>query len=68
MKIGRDEIPLCARIIAVVDTFDAMTSDRPYRNKLSRQIAFDEITRNAGSQFDPDIVAEFIECFNKGQF
>jgi len=55
-----DEIPLGARIIAVADTYDAMTSDRPYRKKLSHKIAVDEILNNKGSQFDGIIVEAFM--------
>lgn len=56
-----DEIPLAARIFAVVDTFDAMTSDRPYRRALSFEAASEEIRRHAGSQFDPQVVKTFLE-------
>jgi HD-GYP domain-containing protein (c-di-GMP phosphodiesterase class II) len=54
-----EEIPLPARIFFVVDTFDAMTSDRPYRRALSVERALDEILTMAGRQFDPDIAREF---------
>ncbi len=55
------EIPLVARIFAVVDSFDAMTNDRPYRRALSVEHAIREIEAQAGSQFDPAIVAAFVE-------
>lgn len=55
-----NDIPLVARIIAVADAFDAMTSDRPYRTALSRREAFAELERCKGSQFDPDIVDAFL--------
>ncbi|HLB05378.1 MAG TPA: HD-GYP domain-containing protein, partial [Thermodesulfobacteriota bacterium] len=48
------EIPLIARIISVSDTFDAMTSDRPYRKGLSEETAINELQKYAGIQFDPD--------------
>ncbi|MGV8905442.1 MAG: HD domain-containing phosphohydrolase [Acetobacterium sp.] len=54
------EIPLGARIIAVADAYDAMTSDRPYRKAMDREVAVKEIVRNSGTQFDPDIVNIFI--------
>lgn len=59
-----DEIPVIASIIAVADTFDAMTSNRPYRKGLSYEIAFAEITRNRGTQFDEKVVDAFIKAFN----
>jgi len=55
-----EEIPLGARIFAAVDTFDAMTSDRPYRAALSIQAARDEIRRFSGIQFDPKVAEAFL--------
>ncbi|PYQ13743.1 MAG: two-component system response regulator [Acidobacteria bacterium] len=55
-----EEIPLGARIFAVVDTLDAMTSDRPYRRALSYETARQEIIRNSGIQFDPSVVEVFL--------
>jgi response regulator RpfG family c-di-GMP phosphodiesterase len=54
------EIPLGARIFAVVDTFDAMTSDRPYRAALSIDAAREEIRAWSGRQFDPEVVGAFL--------
>lgn len=56
-----EEIPLLARIIAVADAFDAMTSTRPYRNALTDEIAEKEIIKNSGYQFDPEISKLFID-------
>ena len=55
-----EEIPLGARIFAVADTLDAMTSDRPYRQALAFETARDEIIRESGKQFDPDVVRVFL--------
>ena len=54
-----EEIDIIARIIAVADTFDAMITDRPYRKGLDIDIAFAELRRNAGTQFDPRVVEAF---------
>lgn len=56
------QIPLWARIIAVADSFDAMTQDRPYRKALSPEQALREVRNNAGKQFDPEVV----EAFSQG--
>ncbi|MCB2298530.1 HD domain-containing phosphohydrolase [Clostridium tagluense] len=55
------EIPFVARIIAIADTYDAMTSERSYRSALSEEIAIAELQKNAGIQFDPKLVRTFIE-------
>ena len=55
-----DQIPLGARIISIANAFDAMLSDRPYRNALPMSHAFEEIRRFAGTQFDPKIVEVFL--------
>ena len=56
-----EQIPYVARILAVADTYDAMTSDRPYRKGLSHTIAIAEIEKSAGSQFDPKIADAFVK-------
>lgn len=58
--IGED-IPLGARILAVADAFDAMTSDRPYRSAMSIEEALSEIMRCTGTQFDPVVAAAFLK-------
>jgi putative nucleotidyltransferase with HDIG domain len=57
--LAGEDIPLCARIIFVADAYDAMTSDRAYRGRLTPQEAVAELERCAGSQFDPEIVEVF---------
>lgn len=58
-----EEIPLVARVVSVADTYDAMVSTRPYRKGLDPKIAFDEIVKHSGEQFDPVVVDAFIEAF-----
>ena len=59
------EIPLCCRILAVADAFDAMTNDRIYRKALDRSDAIAELQKNAGTQFSPSIVEIFIGILQK---
>lgn len=60
-----DSIPLLCRIISVVDSFDAMTNDRPYRKAMSITAAIQELERCAGKQFDPYIVSEFVNMLKE---
>ena len=62
-----EEIPLEARVLAVADAYDAMTSDRPYRRALSRAEALAEVERCAGTQFDPEIARIFLELFEDAE-
>ena len=64
--LSGEEIPLLARIISLADSYDAMASDRPYRQGLSFKKVEDEIAKNAGIQFDPKIVSLFSKHFNNG--
>jgi HD-GYP domain-containing protein (c-di-GMP phosphodiesterase class II) len=61
-----NDIPLIARIIAVADAFDAMTTNRPYRNKKTVEEAIQELKRGSGTQFDPLIVSAFLLAYEKG--
>jgi HD-GYP domain-containing protein (c-di-GMP phosphodiesterase class II) len=65
--LAGDELSLPARIARVADAFDAMTSDRPYRDALSLAAARAELRRNAGTQFCPEIVDVFEELIDRGQ-
>lgn len=56
-----EEIPLGARLIAVVDAYDAMTSDRPYRQRLPQAVAVERMRAGAGTQFDPVLVGKLFE-------
>ena len=63
--LSGDAIALGARIFAVVDVFDALTSDRPYRRGLAREQAFEVIKRGAGHQFDPKVVEAFLALMDQ---
>ena len=60
-----DSIPIGSRIIAVIDTFDAMTTDRPYRKALPKENALQEIKNCSGTQFDPKIVNVFLKVISE---
>jgi HD-GYP domain-containing protein (c-di-GMP phosphodiesterase class II) len=62
-RLKGQDIPLIARIIAVADTYDAMTTDRPYRRAMSTQEALNELRRTEGPQLDREIVEKFIQSF-----
>jgi diguanylate cyclase (GGDEF)-like protein/PAS domain S-box-containing protein len=62
-----EEIPLECRILSIVDAYDAMTSDRPYRKALSREQALNELKKCGGSQFDPCLVNKFIDVLGLEQ-
>jgi HD-GYP domain-containing protein (c-di-GMP phosphodiesterase class II) len=64
-RVGR-AIPLAARILGVVDSYDAMTSDRPYRAARSVAQAAEELDRCAGTQFDPEIAVVFLAALEAG--
>ena len=62
-----EEIPVLAKIIAVADTFDAMTTDRPYRIAMGREAAVKELEKCSGTQFDEKVVEAFIQAYQKGE-
>jgi len=61
-ELARTDVPLGARLFAVADTLDAITSNRPYRAAQSWELAVEEIVSERGKQFDPDVVDAFGEC------
>jgi len=60
-RLAGEDIPLFSRIILIADTFDAMTSSRPYRKGLAHEVAFEELVDFSGSQFDGSLVQHFIQ-------
>src|SRR6185369_11645846 len=60
-----DEIPAGARIVTLADSFDAMTTDRPYRKKLPLEDVLEDFRANTGTQFDPEVVCAFCRAFLK---
>jgi len=58
--LSGDAVPLSGRIVAVADTFDALTHSRPYKKAWSADAAFDELTRLSGQAFDPQVVDAFL--------
>ena len=63
--VAGEDIPLISRILAIVDAYDAMTSDRAYRKAMSSEEALAEIRRCAGTQFDPNLVEVFLEMMEE---
>ncbi|MDD5174641.1 MAG: two-component system response regulator, partial [Candidatus Omnitrophica bacterium] len=62
--LAGDDIPLLSRIVSIADAFDAMTSERPYKAKMTFMEAMDEIEKNSGTQFDPKLCAIFLKYRN----
>jgi HD-GYP domain-containing protein (c-di-GMP phosphodiesterase class II) len=65
-KLRGTEIPIAARIFAIADVFDAMTSDRPYRKALPYTEVIKYLKEQSGSHFDPQVVDAFIRLMNSG--
>ena len=64
--LAGEEIPLAARVFAVADSFDAMTSQRPYRDAMPLEFALEEIRTGAGTQFDPVVTEAFLDLVDEG--
>ena len=65
LGLAGENIPLGARIVAVADAFDAMTTERPYKNAMPEKEAIEELQRCSGTQFDPTVVQAFIRCLER---
>ncbi len=65
--LAGEDISIKARLLAIADCYDAMTTDRPYRKGMEAQIAFNEIVTNSGTQFDPKMVAAFKKSYESGK-
>lgn len=63
--LAGEDIPLLARIVHVADAYDAMTADRPYRTALSKEQVIEELRKNAGTQFDPEMVGIFLSILSE---
>jgi HD-GYP domain-containing protein (c-di-GMP phosphodiesterase class II) len=62
-----ENIPIIAKIVSVTDTYDAMTTDRPYRRALSKEMAIKELRGCSGTQFDKEVVEAFVKACEKGE-
>jgi HD-GYP domain-containing protein (c-di-GMP phosphodiesterase class II) len=62
-RLAGERIPYIARVLAVADSYDAMTSDRPYRKGLAAEVALAEIEKSAGTQLDPKMAEAFVRLF-----
>jgi len=66
--INGTDIPFLARIICVADSYDAMSSDRCYRPKLSKEAIIEELKKNSGTQFDPIVAKVMLELVEEDAF
>lgn len=66
--LKKEQIPLGARVMAVVDAFESMTSTRPYREERTMREALHEIKQNSGTQFDPNVVQAFVDLYKQKKF
>ena len=62
-----EKIPIIAKIVAVADTFDAMTTDRSYRKGMSKELAVKELKKCSGTQLDQNVVEAFIKAYERGE-
>lgn len=64
-NVSGEQIPLNARIVCIADSYDAMSSDRIYRKALSKEIIREELVKGRGTQFDPELIDEFLKLFDE---
>jgi HD-GYP domain-containing protein (c-di-GMP phosphodiesterase class II) len=62
-----EDIPVIAKIVAVADAYDAMTTDRPYRKALEKEAAIEELRKCSGTQLDKNVVEAFVRVYQKGE-
>jgi HD-GYP domain-containing protein (c-di-GMP phosphodiesterase class II) len=67
-RLGREDIPFSARLFALVDVYDALTSNRPYRSAWPKQDAVQYIENQSGKHFDPGLTSEFLNLVNQNGF
>ena len=65
--LAGEQIPIAARILAVVDAYESMVTERPYRKAMDRDAAIEELMACSGTQFDPRVVEHFIEIVGKDE-
>ena len=61
-----DQIPITAKIVSLADAFEAMTAERPYKKPMPKELAYEQIRNNTGTQFDSSVVDAFFRCVNVG--
>ena len=66
-RLAGKDIPIEARILCIVDSYDAMNSDRIYRKALSKEIIREELVKGSGTQFDPELLEVFLQMFDNGE-
>ena len=62
-----DEMPMLAKVVAVADSYDAMTTDRSYRKAMGKEVAIEELRKFSGTQFDKGVVEAFIRAYQNGE-
>jgi HD-GYP domain-containing protein (c-di-GMP phosphodiesterase class II) len=66
-RLANIQIPLAARIVAVADALDAMTTDRPYRMAMNSKLAYQDLVDNSGKLYDPEVIEVFQRVWDEGK-